>query len=292
MVDMTWQQWSDVLDPKVKGTWNLHEATLSQPLGFFWMASSLIAVVEGHGQGNYSAANTFLEAFCQYRHSIGLPASVLNISAISHVGFVAENAEAERSIRKAGLVLLGEREFLDFLELSLLDGHPPKHHPSVAIASWSNPAQVVMGLRSEGDLDDPNDRTIWRRNRRMGIYHNARLDSSTSTASKSSAIKEFLDRANSHDGAAVLSDRNSVIFLAQEIGTKIYDMLLRSGEEVELGLTLAQMGLDSIGAVEMKRWFRATCSINISVLEIMAIGSLEQLAEMTAAKLLEKLNNE
>ena len=47
----------------------------------------LSTVLGQPGQGNYNAANTFMESFCQYRHSLGLPASVLNICPIEGVGF-------------------------------------------------------------------------------------------------------------------------------------------------------------------------------------------------------------
>lgn len=81
------------------------------------------------GQGHYLATGTFLEAFCQYRHSLGLPASVLNICPVEGVGFVAENPQAENpqaknSMKTQGISSLGEREFLDFLELSHLDCKP------------------------------------------------------------------------------------------------------------------------------------------------------------------------
>lgn len=55
-------------------------------------------LVEQSGQGNYSAARTFSEAFSQYRYGLRLPASVLNICAIEGVGFVAESPAARRSL--------------------------------------------------------------------------------------------------------------------------------------------------------------------------------------------------
>lgn len=298
-MDMEWSQWKDVLAPKVDGTWNLHRAFQSEPLDFFFLASSLVTVADSLGQGNYVAANTFVEAFCRYRHSLGLPASVLNIGPISDVGFVAENAHAMHNIKAQGLYLLGEREFLDFLELSLLDSYPaglgaaaPKAIPPTP---WCNSAQIVMGLRSEQDLDDPNNRTMWRRDRRMGIYHNVRIDDSTKT-SESNALQEFLARIvtaeGGEEGKSLLREKSSIDFLAREIGTKIYDFLLKPDEEVDVGLTLAQVGLDSLMAIELRRWFKGAFGLTLSVLEIVGSGTLSQLAELVANKLLEKLESE
>ncbi|KAI1770343.1 hypothetical protein F4818DRAFT_455735 [Hypoxylon cercidicola] len=294
VVDMEWSQWKDVLAPKVDGTWNLHRAFQSESLDFFFLASSLVTVADSLGQGNYVAANTFIEAFCRYRHSLGLPASVLNIGPIRDVGFVAENSHAMHNIKAQGLYLLGEREFLGFLELSLLDSHPAGLSAaapnSIPPTPWYNSTQVVMGLRSEQDLDDPNNRTMWRRDRRMGIYHNVRVEDSTK-ASESNALQEFLARITDEgeEGKSLLREKSSLDFLAYEIGTKIYDFLLKPDEEVDVGLTLAQMGLDSLMAIELRRWFKGAFGLTLSVLEIVGSGTLAQLAELVAGKLLEKL---
>ncbi|KAI1374459.1 hypothetical protein F4677DRAFT_461487 [Hypoxylon crocopeplum] len=298
VVDMEWTQWKDALAPKVDGTWNLHKAFQSSSLDFFFLASSLVTIADSLGQGNYVAANMFIEAFCRYRHSLGLPASVLNIGPVTDVGFVAENAHAMHNIKAQGLYMLGEREFLDFLELGLLDSFPTDSGSSAPCAipptPWCNSTQVVMGLRSEQDLDDPNNRTMWRRDRRMGIYHNVRIEDPTKT-NESNALQEFLARVTStpgEDSKALLQEETSLAFLGHEIGRKIYDFLLKPDEEVDLGLTLAQMGLDSLMAIELRRWFKGAFGLALSVLEIVGSGTLAQLAELVAAKLLEKLEAE
>ncbi|RYP79109.1 hypothetical protein DL771_000087 [Monosporascus sp. 5C6A] len=295
MMDMQWSQWKEVLGPKVQGTWNLHQAFLSHRLDFFWMASSVITAIESPGQGNYVAANAFLEAFCQYRHTLGLPASVLNICPINGVGYVAENAHAQRTVKAQGIYTLGEREFLDFLDLNLQDVHSavvegaPRASPPVC---WCNTAQVLMGMRSEQQLDDPNNRTNWRRDRRMGLYHNVRAESPTSTKVKSNALLDFLALAAGESGKALLADRSTVEFLAREIGRKIYDFMLKPDEEVDTGISLQQIGLDSLMAIELRRWFNGVFGFNLSVLEIMGAGSLDQLAAVTAKKLTEKLHGD
>ena len=302
MADMQWPQWKAALDPKVQGTWNLHQALLSHGLDFFWMSSSVITAIESPGQGNYVAANAFLEAFCQYRHTLGLPASLLNICPINGVGYVAENAHAQRTVKAQGIYTLGEREFLEYLELNLLDAHPTTEaeaEAQTAPRAWCNPTQVLMGLRSEQPLNDPNNRTNWRRDRRMGLYHNVRADNPADAGgaggagaggkSKSSALLEFLARAG-EEGPAVVEGEGAVGFLAREIGRKIYDFMLRPAEEEpDPRLPLQQLGLDSLMAIELRRWFKGVFGFHLSVLEIMGAGCLEQLAAVTATKLTEKL---
>ena len=301
IADMRWSQWKEVLAPKVQGTWNLHEAFLSHRLDFFWMSSSIITAIDSPGQGNYVAANAFLEAFCQYRHTLGLPASVLNICPINGVGYVAENVHAQRTVKSQGIYTLGEREFLDFLDLGLQDVLPPAEAAAEGArplpTSWCNTTQVLMGLRSEQALDDPNNRTNWRRDRRMGLYHNVRADggaggSAGARSAKSNAPLDFLARA-AEDGPVFLEGEHkeeAVGFLAREIGRKIYDFMLRpEEEEPDTGISLQQLGLDSLMAIELRRWFKGVFGFHLSVLEIMGAGSLEQLAAVTATKLAVKL---
>lgn len=81
------------MSPKVDSTWNL-QRNLGDTLEFFVMTSSLSTVLYRPRQGNCNAANTFMEAFCQYRHNSGLPASVLIVCPIEGVGYVAGNSDA------------------------------------------------------------------------------------------------------------------------------------------------------------------------------------------------------
>lgn len=285
---MSWSTWQAASRPKIEGTWNLHEAFQAHSLDFFWLASSLVTVVDQPGQGNYNAANTFLEAFCQYRHRQGLPASVLNICPIDGVGFVAENPIARRNMKAQGLYFLGEREFLDYVELSLLNSYAMltpagsgARAPSISPpAAWKNPGHILMGLRSELDLDDPNNRTNWRRDRRMGIYHNVHAKAGGEEGANSNTLKAFLARAA--EDPSLLTNVENVHLLAEEIGHKIYDFMLKSDEEVNPCLSLQQMGLDSLMAIELRRWVRQTMGLEVSVLEMMGMGSLIKLAESIA----------
>ncbi len=70
---MTIEDWNAAVDPKVKGTWNLHHESVSAAadLDFFVLFSSISGIIGQPGQGNYASANTFLDAFAQYRMTLG-----------------------------------------------------------------------------------------------------------------------------------------------------------------------------------------------------------------------------
>ncbi|KOS21700.1 Lovastatin nonaketide synthase [Escovopsis weberi] len=300
LLEMTFGEWTDAIRPKVDGTWNLHNALQGQQLDFFWLTSSILSAVDQPGQGNYLASGTFLEAFCQYRHSLGLPASVLNICPVDGVGYVAENPRARKNMKAQGIYLLGEREFLDFLELGLTNSTPISSGSSSSssaapgvdpVTNWMNRGQVLMGLRSEVDLADAGNRTSWRHNRRMGMYHNIRAGGEDAgagekaSASDSNALKAFLERVTDEgEGAGSLLSGEGIDFVAREVGKKIHDLMLKPDEEVDIRLTLAQVGLDSLMAIELRRWIKQVSGLAMSVLEIMGSGSLRVLGAAVSAK--------
>ncbi|KAK3392816.1 hypothetical protein B0H63DRAFT_530309 [Podospora didyma] len=303
LLDMSLDDWITATKPKIDGTWNLHHALQDQPLDFFWMSSSNVTVMEQGGQGNYIGANTFMEAFCQYRHSVGLPASVLNICPIDDVGMVAENEAARRSCLAQGMTFLGEREFLEFVEVNIQtlsvseystnDKTVPSNTEPVF---WSNKSQLVMGLRSEMHLDDPANRASWRRDRRMGIYHNARTN--VMAKKGDTPLKQLMDQLakasrHGHSGVinGILDDPATVELLAQEVGKKVYDFMLidKSNEILDSSLSLQEIGMDSLMAIELKRWSRQAFGVQVSVLEIVPSSSLINVGGLMARKLREKL---
>lgn len=93
LLNLTAERMKKVMAPKVDGTWNLHNATIKIPLDFFVLFSSAVSVLGSPGQGNYAAASAFLDAMAFYRRNLGLPAISINWGPWAEVGLAAEATE-------------------------------------------------------------------------------------------------------------------------------------------------------------------------------------------------------
>ncbi|KAI8313273.1 Highly reducing polyketide synthase gloL [Colletotrichum sp. SAR11_59] len=152
ITDMTFEQWQTTVDPKVQGTWNLHNSLQqhqSEPLDFFFLFSSLSGLGGQIGQANYAAGNAFLDAFVQYRHSKGLACSVLDIGIMEDIGVLAREQNRLEALRATKQHCLHEQDLLGALELMLRRSQPVSEEETRAIqnvTSFSSRGQVAVGM--------------------------------------------------------------------------------------------------------------------------------------------------
>jgi len=93
-----------VMAPKVAGAWNLHNLTADLDLDFFVCFSSGASIIGTTGQGNYMAANAFLDTLAHHRRILGLPGLTINWGAWSEIGMAAQlNQHDQRRLVEQGL---------------------------------------------------------------------------------------------------------------------------------------------------------------------------------------------
>ncbi|MBL8830151.1 MAG: type I polyketide synthase, partial [Planctomycetaceae bacterium] len=114
---LDWSRFQRVLEPKVLGARNLHELAQGQPLDFFVCFSSAAALLGSPGQGNYAAANAYLDALMQQRRAQGLPGLSVNWGPWAESGMAARLDERQRRrLADMGLGLIDVADGFALLE--------------------------------------------------------------------------------------------------------------------------------------------------------------------------------
>jgi acyl transferase domain-containing protein/acyl carrier protein len=114
-----------VLAPKLDGALRLHELTEGMDLSAFVMFSSVAGTLGASGQGNYAAANAFLDALAQHRRARGLAAVSIAWGPWSEAdGMTGELTTADRTrIARAGLGMLSREQGLGLFDAACACEH-------------------------------------------------------------------------------------------------------------------------------------------------------------------------
>ncbi|KAJ5920923.1 Fum1p [Penicillium verhagenii] len=270
---MLFEDWTKSLESKVKGTWNLHEALKSTPLDFFLMFSSTCSITGQTGQTNYAAGNSFLDAFAAYRQQLGLPASIINPGVIEHRGIVSRDPELLRYIKGLSIHLLQDRELIDGVRLAM----GPRKTPFSPLA---------IGLSHTKPLSDSTMKTLWPRDARFGMYANLEKSSQGTTGPNNKVLHSLMTRVQ--NDPSILLDLETEDLIRAELGMLVATYVPRA--ENMNAEEIAQMHLDSLMSVEVRRWIKSHLTLELSLIEINRAETVGELARVTLEHLKAKFN--
>ncbi|NRO99001.1 SDR family NAD(P)-dependent oxidoreductase [Paraburkholderia sp. NMBU_R16] len=239
-----------VMAPKALGAWNLHFLTQHMPLDHFVLFSSISALIGNPGQGAYVAANAVLDALAAYRRSRGLVGLSIGWGALSDVGLVARNAEISSYLTRIGIGQLTPDQALHALEI-LMQIDPA--HAAVAPVDW----------------------------RTFATYHPGWASSPVN-----SALMSDIELGCGSDGsghAASQGDLATPESRLKTMRTLVSQVLQIQEDEIDDNLTLLDMGIDSLMAMDLQLRCEQRTGIRIPVLELLRADPLKRVAENIAA---------
>ncbi|MGW2566257.1 SDR family NAD(P)-dependent oxidoreductase [Streptomyces sp. NPDC001537] len=120
LTGLTPERMAAVLRPKADAAWHLHELTRDRELSALVLFSSVSGLLGRAGQGNYAAANSFLDALAARRTRLGLPAVSLAWGPWQAAGGMAGAQRREGDVLRP----LSTAQGLALFDAALRDGGP------------------------------------------------------------------------------------------------------------------------------------------------------------------------
>ncbi|RHZ63238.1 uncharacterized protein CDV56_108187 [Aspergillus thermomutatus] len=267
--DMTIEDFTKVMRPKVTGSYNLNLIFNDPDLEFFVMFSSLTGVPGNKGQSNYTAANMYMAGLAAQRRKRGLAATVLDIGMLYGIGYInrTDGAEIYRNLRRQGYWPISERDLHGMFVEAIAAGRPGS----------GTSVQLTTGLQRFGR---PGEELLpWHADARFSHY--MVVDSSgASTAAASGgvqSVQELLRGSQSLDEIAQT--------LRDSFATQLESMLHLAPGTVNMDSPIIDLGVDSLVAVEVRSWFLKNVEKDMPVLKVLGGGSIASLSDELGAQL-------
>ncbi|WP_454674681.1 amino acid adenylation domain-containing protein [Achromobacter pestifer] len=225
------ERFDTVFAPKVDGAWHLHQLTQDLPLDFFVLFSSISGVTGAPGQGNYAAANTFLDALAHHRRAKGLAATSVAWGAWDGQGMASRLSDADKTrFSRQGMEALGPTEALDLFESAVMSDAP------AAVA-----AALDLG-RLQRTLEDNNGGAAPALYRDL-FSRSARARGQGAGGGGSGLRKLLVETVVEQRETVVLEAVRAEVAKALEFA---------SAEDVDVSLPLQDIGIDSLTAVLLR----------------------------------------
>ncbi|MEU9542154.1 SDR family NAD(P)-dependent oxidoreductase [Streptomyces mirabilis] len=223
VAELTPERLAQVLRPKVDGAAHLHRLTAHARLDLFLLVSSAAGVVGNAGQGNYAAANVYLDQLAHHRRAQGLPGLSLSFGAWAGEGLAAAHADLDRMARLGHRALTPDQG-RELVELALLQGAPH-------LVAW---ALDLPRLRETVTTTGGGTAALWR----------SLLPAPRTGRSGGDGLADRLARLPEAERA------ERVLALVREEISRALG--LRSTESVRPDQPLRELGMDSVTAVELR----------------------------------------
>ncbi|MFD5174269.1 type I polyketide synthase [Nocardia sp. NPDC058379] len=257
---LTPERIDNVLAPKADAAWYLHEATAHLDLSAFVVFSSASGTVGGPGQGNYAAANTFLDALVAQRRATGLAGQSLawglwaRSSGMS--GQLGDTDVARMS--RTGFTAMPDDQALAGWDAALANGTP---HAVIAVLDTA-----AIRAQAEAGLLPPLLRDLAPATRRTAastVVSDLRIRLAGADADRRRQL--VLDTVRTHIAAVLGHDSASAIDPAR---------------------AFQDLGFDSLSAVELRNRLKTVTGLALPATVVFDYPTPQALAEHLADEFL------
>jgi NAD(P)-dependent dehydrogenase (short-subunit alcohol dehydrogenase family)/acyl carrier protein len=254
---LTAERLRTVMAPKAHGAWLLHVATQDMDLDAFVMFSSVSSIFGNPAQGNYSAANAFLDSLAYHRRALGKPALAINWGVLGGEGYVARNERVAEFLARQGTGALAPAEVTSLMEFFLT-----AHATQVAAirVDWAKWRQSFRGMQ-----DNPLVERIF-----------------------AAGVESQESGSGGHDWrgkiqAASAEDRNSVI--GEAVRDVVGTVLRVKPDSLRNDQPLTDLGLDSLMGVEIETMLESSIGVALPPTSLMRARTIGQIATLIAGEM-------
>nr|VFK24457.1 MAG: malonyl CoA-acyl carrier protein transacylase [Candidatus Kentron sp. MB] len=229
LAQLDMERFDRVMAPKVFGTWHLHTITQDLPLDFFVCFSSMASLLRSAGQGNYAAANAFMDALAHHRHAMGLPALSINWGMWTKGMSAHLDSRYRDRFTAAGLGSITPEEGLAMLGESMRK----KENVQICISPMDWSLMMEQSVLVSPFLSE----FAW-----------------SSSTSDSERIRQRLKEASQEEYDDIVTDF---------IRTRLANVLKMNPSQLDIRQPINAMGLDSLMAIELKNQIQMDLDIDI-----------------------------
>ncbi|KAL2802342.1 hypothetical protein BJX63DRAFT_437959 [Aspergillus granulosus] len=264
--NMTFDKWETAVNPKIKGTWNLH-AQIPHEVDFFIILSSLSGIIGNTAQANYCAGNAYEDALAHYRRKLGLAATTLNVGLVTDASHFNENSTIEDYLRKYSHWIAAQvtDSELQYTITAVMRG-------TIGDKNEPVPDQLLVGL-SDNVRRDGDSLNLWPQDRKFD--HRISLDGGPGAVEKDTNRQKL-------QASTTVTQAHEIVEAALRLN--VAAAMTASPDDIDVEKPLYAFGIDSLKAIEVRNWIFGELQADVSVFEVLSPMSLSRLALKIVSK--------
>ncbi|KAK2055854.1 hypothetical protein LY76DRAFT_661041 [Colletotrichum caudatum] len=268
--NMTYGRWCATINPKVKGTWNLH-SLFPRELDFFVILSSMSGVIGNAGQSNYCAGNTYEDSVAHYRRSIGLAAISLDVGLVTDASHFEKGSTFDST----------SEEYLKKY----------KHWTSAQVTSQELEIVLAAAIRGTsftngepfapqllvGITDDIQRSTEpgWSQDRKFDQRVSQSVTNDSPGAQEVSTGQKMRSAQTVNEAAQAVEEA---------LRTNIAASITAEPDDIDVSKALFTFGIDSLKAIEVRNWIFAELKADVSVFDVLSQTPISDMAFLVVGR--------